>query len=236
MRDLEKCEYDAAVFLPYTAVEGRDPKFPNKWEMSFYTKRNAEAVAIGYKAGLYDKVLVPGEGDKTAFLVEDHLISAGIPATAIKPFLYKDGTQQQLDPIADLQHQGKLGRVRIYGWAFHDPRVGDIKNRWNIAGDIAEVEHEVINAQVMKDKTEVTAADLKAISDQRQIWIESPRYQALIRTEQGIPALLMALDTPFRRLAPFARTAKWLMGPTITDIEQVTLLRLQAIKKFFRRS
>lgn len=55
-------------------------------------------------------------------------------------FHNRNGTQQQLDAIADLQASGKVGQVGIPVFEFHVTRVSELVDRWGIQAEIVEIE------------------------------------------------------------------------------------------------
>lgn len=246
--------YDAVVILPYTATErevdpsvvaaniaenkpdsqapyGNNPRQTHR--LSHFTARAALAGWELYQEGQAPRIFVPGEGKNpsTGALEKAYFERKNAQAerTGTKPidpnqvvvFENLNGTQQQLDPIADLQEAGKLGKVLVVSFEFHKKRVKELLDRWKINGDIAEVEG-----------THERYSGGKA---SREKLINLPQLEPIKKAENGIPRILMALDKRFGRKAPFSRTAKAVMGSTVTDLNELGLLRIKNAKRSIRK-
>lgn len=67
-------------------------------------------------------------------------------------------------------------------------------------------------------------------SSVRDVLVNLPQVQEIAKAERGVPQLLSWLDAPLGRILPFARTAKFVLGSTITDIDQVGRPKLHMTK------
>lgn len=217
--------YDAIVVLPYSQRERPPKNGKRRYRMSHYTARAALAGWELYHQGAAPFIILPGEqiNPATSDMEAEFLQKKGVPETHIINFPNLNGTQEQLDPIAELQDSGKIGKVLIVSFAFHKPRVASLVQQWGITGDIAEVE-------------ETHALYLQSLNPQhnavhiREVLVNMPRVKKLEKVEHGLPTLLTHLDRRSGRKAPFARKAKFLMGPAVSDIDKTGLARVEHVK------
>ncbi len=219
--------YDAIVILPYTRVErGVSPREVERnnadnlqgprttHRMSHFTSR---AVLAGWE--LYDQrkapvIIIPGEEQNpaTSDLEKDYLMRKGVDTDNIIDFPNLNGTQQQLDPIADLQKSGKIGKVLIVSFEFHRERVSELMKRWDIQGDIAEVEQthvqylQELNSRANENRLEQGKSVVKTLANRDRL-INLPQLEPIKKAEHGIARKLMTVDKPFGRQAPFSRAA-----------------------------
>lgn len=247
--------YDAIVILPYTRkkrdVNPADVERNNvenlpgprtTYSMSHFTSRAVLAGRELYEQQKAPFIILPGEENNpaTSDLEKDYLIKNGIDVNNIFDFPNLNGTQQQLDPIADLQKNGSIGKVLIVSFEFHKERVKELMRRWGIQGDVAEVEQthvEYLREQNRRanEKRKVLGEEERKIRANRDTLVNLPALEPIKKAEHGIAIKLMKLDKPFGRKAPFSRIAKTIMGPTITDIQggkvKVGLVRIEKIRK-----
>ena len=223
---------DAIVVLPYDM--SFDSVTGSRHKMSHFTSRAILAGLELYQDGKAPLFILPGEqkNPSTSDLERDYLIRKGIDPSNIFTADNLNGTQQQLDPIADLQKNGNLGKVLVVAFEFHKERAEDLIRQWGIKADIAEVEK--THARFLKEQSHGGS------KVDRNVLINLPQLEKVKKAEHGIARRLTSVDRPFGRRAPFARTAKKIMGPTITDIDRRTsrigLVRIERIKKALRLS
>jgi hypothetical protein len=197
--------------------------------MSHFTARCLLAGFELYQQGAAPRFILPGEQREpaTSDLERSFLLRRGIPLERILALPNRNGTLEQLEPVARLQRQGRLGRVVVVCFAFHAERVRAYLRLLAIHGELAEVE-------------ETHVAFLRANGGSarltRETLLNLPQLGRLRRAEQGLSQRLLALDRPFGRWAPTTRLFKLLAGPTITDIDRgrarVGLVRLEAAQEF----
>ena len=116
--------YDAIVVLPYTRVK-RWPGSAPAYRMSHFTARCILAGLEIYQQGAAPRFILPGEqrGPATSALERSFLLRRGVPLEHILDLPNRNGTLQQLEAVARLQRQGRLGRVVVVGFASHAERV-----------------------------------------------------------------------------------------------------------------
>jgi hypothetical protein len=224
--------YDAIVVLPYTRRERENfPEGSNPQSTHRLSHFSSRAVLAGWE--LYDQgkaplFILPGEqkDPSTSELEHDFLLRKGVPDIDIIEYPNLNGTPEQLDPILKLQKESGLGRVLVVSFEFHKERVEELMKRWGIDGDIAEVEQthvKYLQSLAQKNDRESTV--------NRDTLINLPQLEPIKKAEHGIARKFMSLDKPFGRYAPFARFAKLIMGPTITDIDKLGLVRVEKARK-----
>src|SRR5918911_1785151 len=132
---------DAIVVLPYTRVKRRSGSAP-VYRMSHFTARCVLAGLELYQQGAAPRFILPGEqrGPATSDLERSFLLRRGVPLERILDLPNRNGTLQQLEPVARLQRQGRLGRVIVVCFAFHAERVRAYLRLLRVHGDVAEVE------------------------------------------------------------------------------------------------
>jgi uncharacterized SAM-binding protein YcdF (DUF218 family) len=194
--------------------------------MSHFTARGVLAGLELYQQGAAPRFILPGEQHRpsTSDLERAFLLRRGVPPERILALPDLDGTLQQLEPVARLQRQGRLGRVVVLAFAFHCRRVERYMRLLGVAGEVAEVER--THAEFLHGRARVTRADLVGL----------PQLEPIRRAERGISGLLLALDRPFGRWAPASRLYKLLTGPAITDLDhgrpRLALARVEAVRSF----
>jgi hypothetical protein len=219
--------YDAIVVLPYTRVRRRSSAVPS-YRMSHFTARSVLAGLELYRQGCARRFILPGEqrGPATSDLEQRFLISRGVQPQRILNLPNRNGTLQQLEPVAHLQQRGRLGQVVVVCFEFHAERVCAYLRLLGIRGDVAEVEH--THAAFLHASNPSARAT-------REVLVNLPQLGHVRRAERGISARLLRIDRAFGRLAPTTRLFKLLAGPTITDIERgrprVELARLEAARR-----
>ena len=220
--------YDAIVVLPYTRVK-RWPGSAPVYRMSHFTARCILAGLEVYQQGAAPRFILPGEqrGPATSDLEQSFLLRRGVPLERILDLPNRNGTLQQLEPVAHFQRRGRLGKVIVVCFAFHAERVRAYMRLLGIHADVAEVEQ----THVAFLRAHGGSARLT-----REALLNLPQLGPVRRAEHGISRRLLAIDRPFGRWAPMARVFKLLAGPAITDIDRgrarVGLVRLQAAHEF----
>jgi hypothetical protein len=196
--------------------------------MSHLTARCSLAGFELYQQGAAPAFILPGEqhAPATSDLEQDFLLRRGVPLGCILNLPNRDGTLQQLEPVARLQRQARLGRVIVVCFAFHIERVCAYLRLLGIHGEVAEVEQtHVAFLRARSGSVRVT----------RDVLVDLPQLGPVRRAEHGISRRLLVIDRPFGRLAPATRLFKALAGPTITDVERgrarVGLVRLVAARE-----
>jgi DUF218 domain len=223
--DGERC-LDAIVVLPYTRVQRRSGPAPS-YRMSHFTARCVLAGLELYQQGVGARFVLPGEqrAPATCDLEKTFLVSRGIAPERILSLPNRNGTLEQLEPVARLQRRGSLGRIVVVCFAFHAERVREYVHLLGIRGEVAEVER--THAEFLR------ARAVSARVDRDQL-LNLPQLARVIAAERGISHALLRLDGPFGRWAPATRLFKLLAGPTITDIERgkarVGLVRVEAAR------
>ena len=232
--------YEAIVVLPYTGVERSvdstqaksniDHDLPGPrttHRMSHFTSR---AILAGWE--LFDqkkapKFILPGEGKdpSTADLEANFLINnRGLLPDQIQLFTNKNGTVDQLEPIAKLQRNKKLGKILVVSFEFHRGRVEDILKRFGIDADTAEVEQTHTDYLKARGNTNV---------DRDQL-VNLPQVLEVKKAEEGLVKKIHKLDGYFGDKAPISRLLKHITGPTVTDIDHgrvvMTFPRAQKFK------
>lgn len=232
--------YDAIVVLPYdmsfnSGTIRRSPQGNRTiHKMSHFTSRAILAGLELFQEGKAPLFILPGEqkDPSTSDLERDYLVRMGVDTDRIFTAENLNGTQQQLDSIADLQKNGNLGKVLVVAFEFHKRRAGDLIGQWGINADIAEVEE--MHVRFLKEQSYGRS------KVDRSILINLPQLEKVKKAEHGIARRLANMDRSFGRRAPFARTAKFIMGPTITDIDRRTtkigLVRIERIKRALKLS
>jgi hypothetical protein len=197
--------------------------------MSHFTARCLLAGFELYQQGAASRFILPGEQHRpaTSDLEQSFLLRRGVPLERILDLPNLNGTLEQLEPVARLQRQGRVGKVVVVCFAFHVERVRAYMRRLGIHGDVAEVEQ----THVAFLRAHGGSARLT-----REALLNLPQLGPVRRAEHGLSRRLLAIDRPFGRWAPASRLFKLLAGPTITDIERgrarVGLVRLEAAHEF----
>jgi len=218
---------DAIVVLPYTRVLRRSSP-TRSYRMSHFTARCVLAGLELFRCGVAGRFVLPGEqhGPATSDLERDFLIRRGVESECILNLPNRNGTLQQLEPVADLQRKGQLGKVVVVCFGFHKDRVRSYMRLLEICGSIAEVEQ--THAQFLRERCGSVRVD-------REELVDLPQLRPVVSAERGLIARLLAVDRPFARRAPATRLFKVIAGPTITDIERgrahVGLARVDAVQK-----
>ena len=208
--------YDAIVILPYSRRESKNG-FKRKYRMSSPTARSVLAGLDLYNEEQAPLLLLPGEetSPSTCELEREYLVGKrGVEPENVIIFPNLNGTQQQLDPIAKLQKEKSVGKVIVVTFRFHAPRTQEIMRRWGIYGDITIVQD--LEEKYGRTHNSPTSKKFDEVTE---------------NAERGIPNLLMKLDKPFGKTAPCGRIAKAIMGPTITDIDNVGLVRIEKLRE-----
>lgn len=229
--------YDAIVVLPYTHRDDpskerqtlyRGSELTTRYRLSHFTARSVLAGWELYQQGKARLFVLPGEEKEpsTADLEKAYLVSKGVPEEDIVVFPNLNGTQQQLDPIFELQKSGELGKVLVVSFEFHKQRVSELMKIWGIEGDVAEVEE--THVRFLQNLGNGNRVD-------REELINLPQLDQIKKAEHGIARKMMMLDRPFGKRAPFSRIAKVLMGPTVTDIDKVGLVRIEKAREGLNR-
>jgi uncharacterized SAM-binding protein YcdF (DUF218 family) len=193
--------------------------------MSHFTARGILAGFELYQQRAAARFVLPGEqrGPATSDLERAFLLRRGVAPERILTVPNRNGTLQQLEPVARLQQQGRISSVVVVCFAFHAPRVREYMRRLGIRGEIAEVEH--THATFLRERARATRVS-------RDELVNLPQLGAIRQAEQGISRMLLRIDRPFGRWAPATRLFKMLAGPTLTDIDggrpRVGLARLDA--------
>lgn len=228
-KELDKTyPYDAIVVLPYTRVKRTGAIAPKDfYRRSHFTTR---AISVGwelYQQNMAPLFILPGEqkNPATSDLEREFLIKKGVAPENIIDFPNLNGTAKQLKPIADLQDEGKIGKVLIVSFESHQKRVQQHMELFDINGDIAEVERTHVDALRARGKGSKAS---------REKLINMPQLKKIKKVER-IARKIVALDRPFGRRAPVSRLYKFITGPTITDIKQgkleLGLVRIEAIRE-----
>ena len=226
-RHQEGSSYDAIVVLPYTRVK-RSRDAPSVYRMSHLTARGVLAGLELYQQGAARRFILPGEQRRpaTSDLEQSFLVRRGVQREDIRNFPNRNGTLQQLEPVARLQRQGRLGKVVVVSFAFHVPRVCAYMRLLGMRGDVAEVEQ--THVAFLRGRSPLARAN-------REELLNLPQLRPIRRAEQGISRMLLAIDRPFGLWAPATRLSKLVAGPAITDIQRgrarVELARLEAARR-----
>jgi hypothetical protein len=195
--------------------------------MSHFTARCVLAGLELYHQGIAARFVLPGEqrGPATSDLERAFLLSRGVASECILTFSGLNGTLEQMEPVARLQRQGRLGAVVIVCFQFHAERVREYGRLLGIRGYLAEVE---------RTHAEFLRTHGGSIRVNRDELISFPQLGPVARAERGISHRLLGIHRPFGRWAPATRLFKLLAGPTITDIERgqarIELARTEAAK------
>jgi hypothetical protein len=199
--------------------------------MSHFTARCVLAGLELYEQGMAERFVLPGEqrAPATSDLERAYLLRRGVASERIATFSGLNGTLQQLEPVARLQRQGRLGAVAVVCFAFHTERVREYVRLLKIRGYLAEVE---------RTHAEFLRTHAGAVRVNRDELLGLPQLGPVRRAERGISHKLLALDRPFGRWCPATRFFKLIAGPTITDIERgrarVGLARVEALESLAR--
>ena len=206
----QRC-FDAIVVLPYTRVRRRLGAAP-RYRMSHFTARCLLAGFELYQEGVAARFILPGEQRRpaTSDLEQTFLLSRRVAPGCILNVPNRNGTLEQLEPVARLQGRGRLGNVVVVCFAFHAERVRDYMRLLGIRGDIAEVE---------QTHTLFLRVHAGASRVDREELLDLPQLRPVVQAERRISRTLLWIDRPFGRRAPATRLFKLLAGPTITDIQ-----------------
>jgi hypothetical protein len=221
--------YDAIVVLPYTRVR-RQPGAASPYRMSHFTARCLLAGLELYEQGVARRFILPGEQrlPATSDLEREFLLRRGVAPDCVLDFANLNGTLQQLEPAAALQQRGCIRDVVVVCFAFHVWRVRQYMRLLRVRGDVAEVED-----------THATFLRLhrRAVRVERDELVNLPQLKPFRRAELGISRALLLIDCLFGRLAPASRLFKFVVGPTLTDIEhgrpRMSLARIEAARARF---
>lgn len=252
--------YDAIVVLPYTRrernvdptqvrdnIEQNLPGPRTTHRMSHFTSRAILAGWELFDQGKAGKFILPGEekNPSTSELEANFLINnRHVDPNKIQVLSNLNGTVQQLDPVAKLQREGRLGKVLVVSFEFHKQRVEELMRRAGILGDIAEVEqvHADYLTDLNKKKNEerkTLGLEEKPIRVSRDQLIHLPAVEEVKRTEEGIVRKVLKLDAPFGDKAPVSRSLKVLTGTSITDLDHdkavMRMARAEQVKKLLKR-
>jgi uncharacterized SAM-binding protein YcdF (DUF218 family) len=195
--------------------------------MSHFTARCVLAGLELYQQGAAPRLILPGEGrgPATSDLEQNFLLSRGVAPERLLNLPNRNGTLQQLEPVARLQRQSQVTNVVVVCFAFHARRVREYMRQLGIRGDLAEVEH--THAAFLRLSAGATRVN-------RDELVNLPQLGPIRRAEQGLSRMLLRIDRPFGRWAPATRLFKLLAGPTLTDIERgrprVGLARAEATR------
>lgn len=213
------------LILPYTRRDLGNKKF----RLSYFSQLATETGLLLWRANQVKSFLLPGEqrNPSTCDLETDYLVQNGVPNSKISCFPNVNGTLQQLEPIAKLQKQKKIGSISILAFHFHIPRTKHLIKVLRIDAEILEVEETYLKLKYPNKTPE-------QLQKQRLKMLAAPFMQRAIRAETGIVRYLFLLDKPFGTLFPISRLSKLLMGPSITDKDKIGLVRLEKIKNRFK--
>lgn len=215
--------YEAIMVLPYTRVERKG----GGYRMSHFTSRAISAGWELYQQGKAPLFILPGEfkNPATSDLEKDYLIKKGVSPENIIDFPNLNDTFAQLKLIAALQRRGELDKVLVVAFEFHQERVREWMRRLKIEGDVAEVEetHEKWLQERSGGRSRVNREQL----------INLPQFEFVKRAER-VARTLMVLDKPFGEVAPLTRVVNFLRGPTITDINQLSLAHIEKIRQVLK--
>jgi hypothetical protein len=201
--------------------------------MSHFTARCVLAGFELYQQGLATRFILPGEqhAPATSDLEQAYLIRRGVGAERIVNLPNLNGTLEQLEAVARVQQEGKLGTVVVLCFAFHAKRVRSYMRLLGLRGEQATVEH--VHAEFLRNY-----AGAVRVNDQELLNL--PQLAKVAAAEHRISGTLLRIDRPFGARAPTTRLFKLLAGPTITDIERgqarVGLMRLEIIRRLIARS
>jgi hypothetical protein len=181
--------------------------------MSHFTARCILAGLELYEQGVAPLFILPGEqhGPATSDLERIFLIRRGVVPERILDLPNRNGTLEQLEPVARLQHDGGCANVAVVCFAFHAERVSEYMRLLRIRGDIAEVEQ--THTEFLRTRGGSTRVN-------REELVNLSQLARVEHAEQGLSRALLRIDRPFGHLAPATRLLKLLTGPTITDIER----------------
>jgi hypothetical protein len=200
--------------------------------MSHFTARAILAGLELYQQGASRRFILPGEqrAPATSDLELMFLLRRGIQRQQVLDLPNRNGTLEQLEPVARLQRDGQLREVLVECFAFHAARVRALMDLLHIAGDLAEVEQ--THAAFLRARTptaRVSRAEL----------VNLLPLERIRQAEERISRRLLALDRWAGRWAPLTRLFKLVAGPTITDIEfgraRVGLVRVETLRKLLSR-
>jgi hypothetical protein len=195
--------------------------------MSHFTARCLLAGLELYEQGVAPQFILPGEQrmPATSDLEREFLLRRGVAPDCILDFPNLNGTLQQLEPAAMLQRRSRIGEVLVVCFAFHAWRVRQYMRLLRIRGDVAEVE--LAHATFLRSHRGAVRVD-------RDELVNLPQLRPFRRAELGISRGLLLIDSLFGRLAPASRLFKFVVGPTLTDVERgrprMTLARIEAAR------
>lgn len=183
-----------------------------------------------WRAQKVKKFLLPGEqkNPSTAELERDYLLKNGVQEELMDIFTNRNGTVQQLEPIARMQREKRLGRINVLAFAFHIPRTQELIKALQLNANVLEVEETYIKLRYPQKTKE-------QLETERYKLINAPFMKKVEKSEQGIVKLVALCDRPFGTLFPLSRLFKLILGPTITDRDYIGLVRIEQIKRILSR-